>query len=349
MDKLPKQFSITITAGTVIKTVAILILVYALYYLRDVLLLILTAVVIASAIEPITSWFVDRKIPRILGVIIIYASVTATMVGLFYLVLPMLITDASNLIDTLPAYVEKVELYNPMKTEFLGGISVPSIKEVLGGLSNAASSATLNFVATLSGIFGGLVSFALIVVLSFYLSVQKDGVTNFLKIIVPDTHEVYVLDLWKRSQTKIGLWMQGQMVLSLLVSVLLFLVLALLGVRNALLLAILAGIFELIPVFGMILATIPALAISLADGGVSLMLIVLGAYILIQQFENHLFYPLVVKKIVGIPALFVIIALIIGAKLAGFLGILLAVPAAAVIMEILSDIEKNKAARQILK
>jgi predicted PurR-regulated permease PerM len=79
------------------------------------------------------------------------------------------------------------------------------------------------------------------------------------------------------------------------------------------------------------------------------MLIVLVLYIFIQQFENHLFYPLVVKKIVGIPALFVIIALIIGAKLAGFLGILLAVPAAAVIMEILNDIEKNKAARQIKK
>lgn len=348
MEKTPKNISITITAGTVIKTMALLLLVYAMYYLRDILLLILTAVVIASAIEPFTNWLVKRKISRVLAVVLIYLCLGGVMVGIFYFFVPTFLADVSMLLSTLPTYIDRVDEFKPFHVGFLGDTSIPSLKEVIAGLSTAASTAAMGFFTTLSGIFGGIISFALIVVLSFYLSVQKDGVAYFLRIVVPDSYEDYVLDLWKRSQTKIGLWMQGQVVLSVLVAVLTFLGLSLLGIRNALVLSIAAAVFELIPVFGIVLATIPALAIALADGGITMMLIVLGLYVLIQQFESHLFYPLVVKKIVGIPALFVIIALLIGAKLAGFLGILLSVPAAAVLMEILGDIEKKKEARKHL-
>lgn len=340
------QTTFTITAGTIIKTIVIGILFYLLYYLRDIALILITAVVIASAIEPITSWFVVRRVPRMLAVLFIYGCITAFAIGFFYLFLPTLLADTASLLSSMPSYIEKVDANNPFA---FGDMSLPTMKEVVAKLSTLASDATIGFFGTLSGIFGGLLSFVLIVVLSFYLSVQKDGVTAFLRIIVPDQYEDYILGLWKRSQIKIGLWMQGQIVLSLLVGVLTYLVLSLLGVSNAMVLALIAAVFELIPVFGMILSTVPAMAIALADGGVTLMFIVLGVYILIQQFENHLFYPLVVRKIVGIPALFVIVALIIGAKLAGFLGILLAVPLAAVAMEILNDLEKKKASRHITK
>jgi predicted PurR-regulated permease PerM len=118
--------------------------------------------------------------------------------------------------------------------------------------------------------------------------------------------------------------------------------LSVLGVNNALLLSVFAGVMELIPLFGIVIALIPAVTISVLQGGVSLGLLVLGLYIIIQQFESNLFYPLVVKKIVGIPPILTILMLVIGAKLAGFLGILLSVPLTAVLMEVLSDIEKKK-------
>jgi predicted PurR-regulated permease PerM len=200
---------------------------------------------------------------------------------------------------------------------------------------------------TISGFFGGIVSFVLIIILSFYLSVQEDGVGDFLRIIVPIRYESYVINLWQRSAEKIGLWMQGQILLGVLIGVLTYLGLSILGVRNALFLALIAAIFELIPVFGVILSTIPALAIALTDGGISLALLTLGLYVIIQQFESNLIYPLVVKKIVGIPSILVILTLIIGAKLAGFLGIILSVPAAAIITEVLNDIEKRKMKERI--
>ena len=136
--------------------------------------------------------------------------------------------------------------------------------------------------------------------------------------------------------------MQGQLLLAVIVAVLVFLGLTMLGVENALLLAFLAGIFEIIPLFGPILSAIPAIFIAFLDGGLSLVLLVIGLYIIIQQFENHLLYPLVVKKVVGVPPIISILALVIGAKLAGFLGILLSVPLATALIELLSDLEKRK-------
>ena len=105
--------------------------------------------------------------------------------------------------------------------------------------------------------------------LSFYLSVESDGVTKFLRIVIPSKHENYIIGLWKRSQAKIGLWMQGQVVLAIIVAILVFLGLTLLRVPNALLLAVVAGLFEIIPLFGPVLAAIPAVIITLVSGGLT--------------------------------------------------------------------------------
>jgi predicted PurR-regulated permease PerM len=136
--------------------------------------------------------------------------------------------------------------------------------------------------------------------------------------------------------------MQGQFLLGALVAVLVFLGLTLLGFKHALLLAVLAGIFEIIPLFGPILSAIPAIIVGFADGGVATGLLVTGLYVVIQQFENHLIYPLVVNKVVGISPVFVIIALLVGGKLAGFIGILLAVPVSTVLVEYYLDIQREK-------
>lgn len=135
--------------------------------------------------------------------------------------------------------------------------------------------------------------------------------------------------------------MQGQLLLGLLIGVMVYLGLTILGIKYAFLLALLAAVFEIIPLFGPILAATPAVILGFLDSAV-LGFMVLGFYIIIQQFENHLIYPLVVRKVVGVPPLVVIIALIIGAKLAGFLGVLLSAPIAAVLMEYMNDLEKAK-------
>jgi predicted PurR-regulated permease PerM len=216
--------------------------------------------------------------------------------------------------------------------------SIRSTFDITGTLGNAFSA--------FARIFGGVFSFVLIIVFSFYFAVIETGVDDFLRLVAPKKHQSYILDLWRRSQQKIGLWMQGQLILGLIVGVLVYLGLTIIGVEHALLLAVIAAVFEIIPVFGPVLATVPAVLIGFADGGVAIGTLVVALYVIIQQFENHLIYPLVVTRVVGVPPLLVILALIIGAELAGFLGVILSVPVAATIQELARDVESGRLRKQ---
>lgn len=349
-EKLNQPIFIQITSGTVVKILVIMALAYLAFVLRNLLLIILTSVVIASAIEPATRWFTKRKIPRPLAVIVMYLSLFIVIAGVTTVILPPLAQDIKSLISTIPQYVDNVDLIDLEKipglslvlNQFTASFSSGELIQQVGGYTGQA---TFGFFQTAGTIFGSIFSFILIIVISFYLAVQDDGVSSFLRIVTPIKHEKYIIDLWKRSQRKIGLWMQGQLLLGVIVGVLTYLGLSILGVDNALLLALIAAVFELIPIFGAILSAIPAVGVALIQDGFSLALIVMGLYLIIQQFENHLIYPLVVKKIVGIPSLLAILALIVGAQLAGFLGVIISVPIAAALMEYLADIEKGKIAQ----
>jgi len=345
MARLSSDTTFTISVGTIVKIVLTLTALIALFYLRDLILIIISSVVLASAIEPLVSWMVDRGIARTLAVIVIYLVVLLVGVGLLYFLLPPLINDFQGLTETLPQRLQALSTYAqstniPFSSATLDLAGTFTFQD-LASLFESQTGVTTGAIKTASALFGGLFSFILIMVISFYLAVQDDGVENILRVATPAAQERYVLDLWKRSRKKIGLWMQGQVFLGIFMAVFVYLGLSLIGIKYALLLALLAGVFEIIPYFGPILSATPAVLLGFIQDPV-VGLIVLGFYIIMQQFENHLLYPLVVKKMVGVPALLVIIAIIVGGKLAGFLGILIAVPVAAVLMELISDWEKKK-------
>jgi predicted PurR-regulated permease PerM len=245
-------------------------------------------------------------------------------------------------LNNIPSTINLNDVWNPLKDNGILSNSSFSVQEVIGNLRDVISGTSEGAFKTASFIFGGALSFFLIIILSFYLSVQEDGVGSFLRLITPVRTHGYVTDLWRRSQLKIGHWMQGQILLGVMIGVLVYLGLTILGVQHALLLAFVAAVFELIPVFGPIMSAIPAVLIAFGTGNVSEGFFVIGLYIIIHQFENNLLYPLVVKKIVGISPILVILAIVLGAKLAGFLGAILAVPLAAAFMEYINDVEKNK-------
>jgi len=348
--KEEKGHSISITTSSWVKGALVIAAAYALYLVHGFLLVIIASVVIASAIEPVAIWARNKNISRLFAVLTVYVSVTVIMVGLFYFLFLPLLGETADFVRTLPTYSESLSSSGSISTFSPSDVardatSLFSFNELAGHLNSLLDSFSLGFFSSFSFVFGGALSFILIIVLSFYLAVQQDGIAKFLGVIVPYQHEKYAIDLWKRSQKKIGLWMQGQLLLVVIVMVLTYLGLLLIGVPHALLLAVLAGVFELIPLFGPILAAIPAIFIAFAFEGTSMALIVAGLFLVIQQFENHLIYPLVVKKVVGVPPMVSILALVVGGQLAGFLGILISVPLAAVLMEFFSDLEREKIAR----
>lgn len=344
-----QHIRISITPGTVLVTVLILIGFAALYLLRDMALLVLTAIVIASSLEPGIAFFMRYRLSRIVATIVMYATVLGVTFGTFYLFFPPLIDEGSRLISQLPQYLEALEIPTPLEQvsmlsadmKMSGGESSGYLQTLLS-LRESFSETSEGLLRVASAIFGGLFSLLLVIVLSFYFAVRDTGIDDFLRVVTPVKHQEYILSLWKRSQKKIGLWMQGQLLLSLLAGVLVYLGLTILGVPYALVLAIFTAFMEMIPVFGSFISAVPAIGIAFVTGGMPLALIVGGLFIVVNQFQSNLVYPLVVKKVVGVPPLLVILALIAGGQLAGFLGVLLSVPIAAAISELVADIDKSK-------
>ncbi len=334
--------SISISTGTILRVVVILVGMYALWQLSTLVLLLLSAVVIASSVEPGVEFFIKKKFPRALAVISVYALVIAALALLVWFFVPPMLDEAIALLAILPQYVSQVSELGQLS--FLSATNVgPSLVENIVSLQSTFANTGAGVLKVLSSIFGGVFYLLLTIVVSIYFSFQETGVDDFLRLVTPEKHREYALSLWKRSQKKIGLWMQGQLLLSVIITVLLFLGLSLLGVQYALLLAIFAGIMELIPVFGSFVAAVPGIVVALVTGDLTQALIVAALYLVVNQFQAHLIYPLVVKKIVGVAPILVIIALIAGGQLAGFLGVLLSVPVAAAIQEFVNDVQKHRA------
>ncbi|MEK7599136.1 MAG: AI-2E family transporter [Patescibacteria group bacterium] len=334
---------IEITTGTIIRAILLILALVFLYLIRNIVAIVLFSVVIASAVEPAARWFMRYRFPRTLGVIFVYIIAFVLLAAAFSMVVPPIFAELSTVSSEALLKDASGVLFSfipefPVSISNVIEIMIEDLRFTLGQLAGGFFQAT-------ASIFGGAMSLILIIVISFYLSVQEKGIESFLRIVAPQEHEKYILDLWSRSRQKIGWWLQSQILLGVLIGVMVYLGLTILQVKFALSLAILAAVFELIPVFGPILAAIPAVAIAfLQSPGLGLAVVIF--YIIVQQFENHLIVPVVYKKAVGVSPILVVIALIVGGQLGGFFGLLLAVPIAAVIVEFLNDVANKKHFRQ---
>lgn len=344
-----KVQSVSITTGTMVRAVLVLLGFFLVWFLRDVVLVLLTAIVIASFVESAIPYFKKIGVGRVAGVAVLYILGMLVVAGLFYLFAPLFITEVYNFANFISSYIPGVTFLDFFQSDAFG-----SAKDIVNKLSSNLSLGSLlvisktfisnisgGFIQTLSVAFGGIFNFALIIIISFYLSIQDKGIENFLRIILPLKYEEYAIDLWQRSRRKIALWIRGQMFVAFLVAVFIFLLLSLIGIQYALLLSIIAGVMSFLP-YGSLVALIPAVSFSYLSGGLRDALMVGGVYLIIHQFESFLFSPLIIKRVVGISPLMVILSVLIGFELGGFWGVVLAIPVAVLVMEIMNDLEKDK-------
>lgn len=321
--------SIEISTKTIIKVVLVLLGLVLLYLLRDVIIILFASLVIAAALGPWVTWLKKRKVPRSLSVILIYLVLLSILVLSVYLLIPPILSQIRALESQFP------DLYDRIVPRILGleGYSlreefIHNTQGFFSAIGESLSVAARSIYGAFGLIFGGLLSAILILVLSFYLIVQKDALEKLIRTVVPPKRSPYWIDLLHRINIKIGRWLSGQIVLCLIIGVLTFCGLWLLGLKEyALVLAIFAGIMEIIPYFGPIIGAVPAIFLAFVQSPL-LALFVIILYLAVQQFENHVLVPKVMQKAIGLNPLIVILALMIGGKLAGVLGLILAVPVA---------------------
>lgn len=335
-----------VTTDTFIRFFLVLAATAAVWVLRDIFISILVSVVIASAISPLATKLRKFYIPRALTVFLILATMIAIFVSIFVLLVPTIYTEFSTFSKSFYVFQRDIINYISSYTGNKQFVSEVIRDWSLEDIQNAATAILTSGTGAVASTAGAVTYFifqtVFTFVLSFYLAVLPDGVERFLRVITPPKSENYIISLWGRSQKKIVAWAKGQFILALLIGVSIYIGLSIIGMENAFLFALLAAVGEIIPIVGMMIATVPAVMVALLSGGAPFAVTVLIFYVLVTQFENHILAPLVVNKVVGIPSVVVIISLVVGAILAGFWGVLLAVPVAATIMEFVGDIESSK-------
>ena len=331
-----------ISTWTIVRFFVVLLGIVALFAVRDILFSLIFAVIVASAVEPGIEWLKERRIPRIAGVVIIYLVGLTLFFLLVYLIFPLFAEEIRTFSTSYPLLEEQIRsgiaragtlpLISFFAANVEGLFRIPSsyLDQLGGSIADVASAA-----------FGGIFSFMLVVVFSFSLAAQEKGIDNFLRLVTPLQYEPYVLDLWRRAQKKLGRWLRTQMLLGAVMGVLIFFGLTILGVEHAFFFAALSALFEIIPVVGPILAAVPAVATAfIADPLLGIFTV--GLYVAAQQVESHVIVPVIMRRTVDLSPLVVVFALLVGVKIGGIFGILLAVPMTAIAAELLNDWDKKK-------
>jgi predicted PurR-regulated permease PerM len=191
------------------------------------------------------------------------------------------------------------------------------------------------------GVFNGFFSGLTVLVISFYLVAEQKGMISFIKSLVPPNHQDFAMTLVRKIQNRMGRWVIGQLILSFCIFAVTFAGLSLLGVKYALFLALLAGLLEVIPYIGPFVAAVPAIFFAFLQSP-ALGVAVAGLYLLVQKTEGYFLVPKIMEKTVGTSPLLVLISLLIGYKLAGILGLLLAVPLVSAISLVITELYANQ-------
>ena len=325
-------------ATKVILRVALVALILAfLWVVRDIVVMLLLALVLASAMEPMVEYLSRHKIPRSVSVLGAYVMVIGVVAVIASLMAPLVVEQFKVLSENLPSYIVEVQAKYPNLTLLFGGADLSTVAQKF--LSGAGNGDAI-FNRTL-GLFNGLFALVTVLVVSFYLVAADRGMKQFINDIVPSQHQAFIASLIDKIQRKMGLWVVGQIILSFFIFLLTYIGLSILGVEYALFLALLAGLFEVIPYVGPFLSAIPAVFFALIQSP-SLVILVIVLYVVIQKTEGYVLVPKVMEKTVGTSPLVVLLALLVGYKLAGILGLLLAVPMAGAITVVIHELFHDK-------
>lgn len=337
MDEKPQKITFDISWSAILKVVAVILAIFLLYLVRSIFAIFIVSLVLAALIDPLADWFAKRRIPRALAVLLIYIVLLGSMSLVVTLLVPPLIEQSDQLVKKMAAYIgDLLGRVSSLRDLAISKGFAANGEDALSSLQAGLPKALSGVYSTLTGFFGGLVTLILILVLTFYMVVESDALKKFFKSIAPEKYQPHLVGLFTRAQHKIGSWMRGVLVLSVIVGVFIYAGLTILGVKYALVIGILAGLTEMIPYFGPVISSIPAVFLALSQSPVKGAMVV-ALFILCHQLENHVLVPKIMQKAVGINPVLSILAMGVGFQLAGFFGILLAIPTATALSVFVAD------------
>ena len=348
MKSSPSEGVATWTTSQVVLATVFVVCVFLtfwlLYSLRVVLFLFFIAVLIGTAIRPGVEWLHRRGIPRSLGIIFIYVLIAGLLVGFLAMILPLLAEQATEISRTLPEYYTELRsrLINSSNRLLQNiGWRFPSQLSLLGTTFASTEEDDEVITQVTQAIFytnivmRGLLSILAVFLLAYYWTQEGNLIMRAMLRVFPQQRRKRIREFVQLAESKIGGYVRGQGLLCVAVGLAAFIAYALIGLPYTLVLAVFAGVMELVPIFGPALGAIPAFLVALSvDPGKAVWVVV--ATIVIQLLENAVLVPRIMKSSMGVNPIVVLLSLIAFSSVFGFAGALLALPLAAIIQLIVS-------------
>jgi len=348
------DISTSSVARSTITIIGLITLAYFLLTIKATLVLFFIAAFLSIALNPFVDKLQQYKIPRGIGILLIYVvfiGVAGVVISSF---VPILATEIPKLANSVLTWISdfgidtsSIQAQVSELQKYLTGVQNSLNRESLAAGLDVLSAISQNAITIVKSIAGGVFNFVMILVITFFMTISDDGIKRFMLTLFPRRLHLYIIEKSSAVEEKFGAWVRGQLILMLTIGTVTFIALKIAGVNYAATLATLAGLTELLPYVGPIAAFIPAFILAASQGGFVLALVVAAIYIGIQQLEGNIVVPLVMKKAVGLSPVAVMFAMLVGTSFPDIInpivGIIISVPIAATISIFVHDYaEKNK-------
>lgn len=342
-----KTTVISISTGTIFKILVIAATLAFLWFVKEIVIMLLLAVLLASLIEPAVDWLHQRKVPRALSVLGLYVIIFTLLTLSLILIIPPFVEQitqlSANFGDVSKSVSEWVGKAVAIGQQYGLAEGVQSSLQTLQGNINGIVG---NVLSTISGIVGGVAALVIILVLTFYIVIEEDAWRRIFRRVAPDEYQPYLTQMFGKMQTKMGMWLRGQLLLMLVIGLASFIGLTILGIPYALVLALFAGLMEMVPYAGPTMSAIPMVMIAFGESPLKALTVLLLCLI-IQQMENNILVPKIMQKVTGLNPIVSIVALLIGFKIGGVPGAALSIPVATMASVFVYDVFREVAPKHV--
>ncbi|KKT17188.1 MAG: hypothetical protein A2654_00695 [Candidatus Nealsonbacteria bacterium RIFCSPHIGHO2_01_FULL_43_31] len=322
---------------TILKMAIALFTFYLIYLIRDILIWVVFGLIISVLFNPAIDFLQKKRVPRVLATILIYVLLFSTIGFLIYSIAPVFVTEIQQFSQFFPDYFEKLSM--PLRG--LGIKAFENIDVFTQTFEQGLTKASANIFSAVGAIFGSILSAVTIFTIALFLSLEEKSVDKVIGILSPKRYEAFALSLWARSQRKVSGWFGSRILCCLFVGLTTYLTCYVLNIKYAVSFGLLAGVLNMIPIIGPVI-TGAAVAVLVAAVSWTKAVFFIIAFIIIQQIEGNILGPVLTKKFIGLPPVLVFISVMVGGKLWGFMGALLAIPVAGILFEFLRDFLKKR-------
>lgn len=341
LARLPQ--TITISTGTIIRSILILLVLGFLYLIRDVLAMFFAALFLAALIDPFADYLERMRIPRGLAALIVYVVGFLLVASAFILIVPPVLAEIQNFSSFFASFLPEVgNGHIDYSQLFSWEATTANIQQLVDTIRGSGVSAAVPELLELgSTAFGAVAAVIVVLILAFFLVAEKNALVKAIAFVAPAEYQPFVMQVSGKMRERLGSWLRGQLLLMFAIFLLTYMALSVLGVPYALVLALMAGLLEIIPFIGPWLSAIPAVILALAISPVHALLTA-AVYFLIQMAENNILVPKIMQKVSGLNPIISLLAVLIGWRVGGIVGVVLSIPLVMAASVLLAEIFRHR-------